>query len=234
MKITTAGVITRVADFPQHVVTTGIAATGSGPFYVGALGTFPFAPADGRVYSVGDPTGNITQVASGYSSVTDVEFGPGGALYALTFGDQATDPNSPAPWSLNSGKILKVNTSTGQMSVDRRWLHLHNERHLLWRHGVRLQRRRLDPRPGRWPDLEDCELLDRDPAGPVPTAAPTTAAPAPTPTAAASGAITAPNTGSGGQAGASGDSGYLTLVLLGLAGAAIVATGTGILWKRSQ
>ncbi len=72
------------------------------------------------------------------------------------------------------------------------------------------------------------------PPAPVPTAAPTTAAPAPTPTAAASGAITAPNTGSGGQAGGSGDSGYLTLVLLGLAGAAIVATGTGILWKRSQ
>ena len=45
-------------------------------------------------------------VASGFSSLTDAEYGPGGNLYALQFGDQSTDPNGP-PWVLGSGKILK-------------------------------------------------------------------------------------------------------------------------------
>ena len=235
LKVTTAGVITRIADFPQHVVTTGIAASGSGPFYVGALGTFPFAPADGRVYSVGDPTGSITQVASGYSSVTDVEMGPGGALYALTFGDQATDPNAPAPWAFNSGKILKVNTSTGQMSVVvdgfmfTAAMIFSGDTAYISNGSVSI------------PGLVDGQIWKIanfstvTPPAPVPTAAPTTAPPAPTATpAGGTGGITAPNTGSGGQAAGSSDNGYLTLVLLGIAGAAIVATGTGMLWKRSQ
>ena len=112
LQITSSGAMTRIAEFPTHVVSTGIATGSSGPLYVATLGQFPFSPADGRVYQVGYPTGNLTQIASGASSVTDVELGPGGQLYAVSFGAQATDPNGP-PWKPASAQIMKVDTASG-------------------------------------------------------------------------------------------------------------------------
>jgi hypothetical protein len=116
MKATTDGTISRIADFRGHPVATGIASNG-GPLIVGGLGQFPFTPADGNVYQVGYPSGNIAEIADGYSSVTDVEFGPGGQLYALTFGDQASSPDAPAPWDFYTGKILRVDSDGTQTPV---------------------------------------------------------------------------------------------------------------------
>ena len=199
MKVTTDGVISRLTEFPGHPVSTGIAQQGeSGPFYVGVLGQFPFAAADGAVIRVGATTGDRTEVASGVSSITDVEFGPGGKLYAVSFGDQATDPNAPAPWDFFSGKILTVDTSSGQMMplvigfmfptaliFDGNTAYVSNG-------GVSI------------PGLVDGEIWKIEnfssvtPPAPEPTAAPTQAAPTATPTG-GTGTITGPNTGSGGM-----------------------------------
>jgi hypothetical protein len=107
LQIETDGTITRVAEFSGHPVTTGIAISDSGPAYVANLGVFPFAPEDGTIYEVGLPSGTATELASGISSMTDVEFGPSGVLYALNFGDQAAAPDGP-PWDPFTGKLIRV------------------------------------------------------------------------------------------------------------------------------
>ena len=106
MQVETDGTISRVAEFSGHPVTTGIAIQSSGAAYVANLGTFPFAPEDGTIYSVGIPSGSTDQIASGESSMTDVEFGPAG-LYALNFADQATAPDGP-PWDPFTGTLFRV------------------------------------------------------------------------------------------------------------------------------
>jgi hypothetical protein len=94
MRVQTNGTVEEITEFPNHPVSTGIATQNTGPVYVAYLGAFPFAPEDGRVVSV-----------------TDVEFGPGGRLYALSFGAQATSPDAPAPWEFGTGTILRVESN---------------------------------------------------------------------------------------------------------------------------
>jgi len=231
MKVTSAGAISRLVDFPTHIVSTGITYSGTGPFFVGGLGTFPFAAADGAVYQVGNPSGAISKVASGYSSVTDVEFGPGGTLYALTFGDAATDPNAPAPWDFGSGKILKVNTSTGTMTpvVDgftfTTGLIFSGDTAYIANNGVSI--------PGLL-DGEIWRIPNFSSLAPLPVASPTPVPPAATPTAAGtSGVITAPNTGTGGASDASSSNWLEMLLGLGIGAGALVLIGTRALWKRS-
>lgn len=107
MKITPDGAITRLTEFPGHPVSTGITYDPEGgPFYVAMLGQFPFPPEQGKVVSVGATTGDVNEVASGYSALTDVGIGPGGQLYALQFADQAP-PGGP-PLAPFTGKVLRV------------------------------------------------------------------------------------------------------------------------------
>jgi hypothetical protein len=199
MQITADGTISRLTEFPGHPVTTGIAQQGnSGPFYVSTLGQFPFSADAGTVVRVGVPTGNRTKVAGGVSSLTDVEFGPGGQLYAVSFGDQATDLGAPAPWNFFSGKILKVNTSTGEMTpvvtgfMFPTSLIFVGDTAYVSNGGVSI------------PGLVDGEIWKIEnfssvqPPAPEPTAAPTQAAPTATPTG-GTGTISGPNTGNGGM-----------------------------------
>ena len=226
MRITTGGAITRVTEFPGHPVTTGIARSGgSGPLYVSTLGQFPFTPADGTVNRVGLPSGSRTKVAGGVSSLTDVEFNAGGQLYALQFGDQATDPGAPAPWQFFSGKILKVDTATGAMTpivtgfMFPTSLIFVGDTAYVSDGGVSI------------PGLADGKIWQIEnfssvtPPAPEPTAAPTQQAPAPTATP-RSGAIAAPDTGNGGFDGAAGNVGG-TWIVLALAAAGIALKGAG-------
>jgi hypothetical protein len=49
-------------------------------------------------------------VASGFPAIVDVEFGPHGALYALSQGDSIAPDAAPAtPAQPHSGKLLRVN-----------------------------------------------------------------------------------------------------------------------------
>jgi len=216
MKITPTGTITRVTDFPGHPVTTGITYSGGGPFYVAALGTFPFSPAQGKVYQVGYPTGAITTVASGVSSLTDVEFGPGGQLYATNFMDQATDPASPLPWTPFTGKLMKVDPSTGTFTpvatgfVALTAVTFIGDTAYLSNNGVNALA------PGEIWEIPNVSSLA--PLAVSPTAAATAPAATPTPVT----GVVAPNTGSGPAQG-NGFGWYLAGIIIGLAGVVLVA-----------
>lgn len=238
MQITTSGVITRLNEFPGHPVTTGITYNGAGPFYVAALGQFPFNAADGKVYSVGATTGTVATVASGYSSLTDVEFNQSGKLYALQWGDQATtaDPNAP-PWTLGSGKILLVDPASGKLTPIVNGLSFPTA--LIFAGDTAYVSNGGIDIPG----LIDGEIWKITAFSsiaplPVPTAAPApapTTAPAAAPTARAggtTGAISAPNTGTGGTASGGSDSWLGTMLALSTAGAVAVFAATRMIWKR--
>lgn len=101
IRVTQDGEISRVAELSGHPVSTGITFDpAGGPFYVAELGAEPFLPEDGRVVTV-SPSGDVQVIASGFSALTDVGFGPDGQLYALQFSDQEFAPFG--------AKVLKVN-----------------------------------------------------------------------------------------------------------------------------
>jgi hypothetical protein len=108
IRVTETGAISRIADFPEHVVSTGIASKADGPLFVSTIGQEPFAPQDGRVFQIGFLTGNIIKIASGVSFLTGLGFGPGGQLYAQSFAEPSADPNGP-PVKFGTGGIFKVN-----------------------------------------------------------------------------------------------------------------------------
>lgn len=233
MQITTSGSITRLAEFHGHPVLTGIATGSSGPLYVTSLGAFPFSPSDGNVYQVGYPSGNITKIAGGYSSMTDVEIGPGGQLYALNFGDASSDPSGP-PWSFGSGKIFKVNAATGTLTpivngfTFTTAIVFSGDTAYVANNGVTI------------PGLNDGEIWaikNISSIAPLPTVAPATptaAAPAPTQAPAATPTrvgVTAPNTGMGSGSG-SDSSGLTWLILAGLGAAGAAMTGAAFALKR--
>jgi hypothetical protein len=229
MKITPAGAITRVTDFPGHPVTTGITFNGSGPFYVTTLGQFPFAPADGSIRQVGFPTGTQTTVASGVSSLTDVEFGPGGQLYATNFMDQATDPNSPLPWTPFTGKLMKVDVSTGTFTpVATGFVALTAV--IFIGNTAYLSNNGVDAlAPGEIWQIPNVSSLA--PLAVSPTAVPTTAAAA---TATPVTGIVAPNTGTGSAAGGNGGVAYAIALLAGISGIALIAGGRRALRSRAR
>jgi hypothetical protein len=222
MQITTSGAITRLAEFHGHPVATGITTGSSGPLYVTTLGQFPFSPSDGAVYQVGYPTGSITKVAGGFSSMTDVEIGPGGQLYALSFGDQNVNagPTDP-PWTFGSGKVFKVDPVAGTLTpiatgfTFTTSLIFSGDTAFVANNGVTI------------PGLNDGEIWKIDNVSSLaalPAPQPTPVATAPAPTATPRSGIGAPNTGTGG-AGGSG-SWLPALLIITIAGVALVAAGT--------
>lgn len=98
-----------------NIVPTGLAASGSS-VYMSEAGPVPHLPANGKVVSFGLNGPTAKDVASGFSLIVDVEFGPGGVLYALSQGDSpgAVAPASPA--KPTSGRLLRIN-SNGTFSV---------------------------------------------------------------------------------------------------------------------
>ncbi len=213
MKVTTDGTISRLAEFSGHPVTTGIASNG-GALFLGALGQFPFTPADGNVFQVGYPSGNISEIANGFSSVTDVEFGPSGQLYALSFGDQASSPDSPAPWDFFSGKILKVN-SDGTLTPIVDGLNLSS--FLIFVGDTAYVSNNSITIPGVF-DGEIVKIENFSSIAPMSAPIPTMA---PAPTAIVTGGITPPNTGSG-PTGDGASSPMWLILALGVAGLACV------------
>lgn len=112
LRITTDGDISVLASY-ENVVPTGLEAEATGPVYLTNLGAFPHAPADGKINRIAVPSGTTTTVASGYSQMIDVEFGPAGQLYALNFGDPSDEAEGLPP---PTGKMFRVNLSTGVMT----------------------------------------------------------------------------------------------------------------------
>jgi len=228
MKITTAGAITRLNEFPGHPVTTGITFNGSGPLFVSALGQFPFAAADGKVYQVGYPSGSVSTVASGVSSLTDVEFS-GSQLYALNFADQAPDL-SMGPWIPFTGKLMKLDASTGTFTpivtgfTATTAVIFIGDTAYVSNNGVPFVA------PG-----EVWKIANVSSLAALPAPAPTAAAPAPTapvaaPTGAPSGVIVGPNTGTAGISNEADGRVWIPMLVLAIIG--IAALGGAVVTKR--
>lgn len=230
LKVTTGGQISRMAEFHGHPVTTGITYSGSGPFYVSALGQFPFNPADGRIYRVGYPTGSVAQVASGVSSLTDVEYGPGGQLYAVNFMDQAANPfGGPLPWTPFTGSLWKVDPATGTFTrlvsgfVASTFVVFSGDTAYMTNNSVPALA------PGEIWQIDNVSALQPLPV--TPTAVPATPTQAPAATATPPTGIVAPVTGDGSAlAGDGAPPLWLAIVL----GAGVVLLGGGLALARKR
>jgi hypothetical protein len=228
LQITSSGVMKRLAEFPTHVVSTGIATASSGPLYVGTLGQFPFSPDAGRVYQVGYPSGNLIQIASGVSSITDVELGPGGQLYAVSFGAQGTDPNG-APWMPFSAQIMKVDASTGTFVPLVRGFSFSTS--LVFNGDTAYI---INDAVDAFGPGEIWQIPNFSSITPLPAAAPVATQPkvVPATTTTLGGAITAPNTGTGSTAGGADETRlWLLVVIAGVLGVATVCGGSALARK---
>jgi len=100
--ITTAGQISRVADISAtqgHIVPTSVAYHGN--FYVGNLNTFPVTPGASKIIKI-TPSGQVSTVATGLTTVLGVAFDHEGYMYVL---ENTTVPGFPTPFT---GKVLRV------------------------------------------------------------------------------------------------------------------------------
>jgi hypothetical protein len=220
MRVSTGGTITEVTEFPNHPVSTGIDFSGGTP-YVGYLGQGPFMPDDGKVVSVNLSSGAITEHASGVSMITDVEFGPGGQLYALSFND-TTAGEFPA-FGPFTGSIQTVNDD-GTMSLLVSGLSFAT--HLAFDGDTAFVANWGVTSQGEIVKIENFSTVE--PPAPAPTAAATQ--PAPAATATSPTGIAAPDTG----AGSSEDGASIPLIaLLGVAGVVLAAAGLRFASRRS-
>ena len=226
LRVTTGGAITEVTEFPDHPVSTGLDFAG-GTAYVAWLGQGPFMPEDGKVVTTNLSTGAITEIASGAAMLTDVEFGPGGQLYALQFND-TTAGDFPA-FGPFSGSIRKVNADGSLTPVVTglsfaTFLEFDGETAYVSNFGVTNEGEIV-----RIPNFSSVQ----PPA--QPTAAPTSAAtqgPAPTAVPTSSGGVIgAPDTGDGSGLGG-GTNVLLPLAMIAIAGAAITAVGARAATRR--
>jgi sugar lactone lactonase YvrE len=83
-------------------VPTGVAIGQDGNIYVGFLSGFPFLPGAAKVVQV-SADGQVTDYATGLSTLTDLVAGPDGNLYAVQFADFSEQ--GPAP---NSGRVIRI------------------------------------------------------------------------------------------------------------------------------
>jgi sugar lactone lactonase YvrE len=215
LHITPDGKIDIISSF-ENVVPTGITGrTDGGPLYVAALGPGPWLPADGRVYQVGVPSGDITEIANGISSMIDVEIGPGGQLYALSFGDFGPGADDP-PWMRGSAKLVRVDAATHTLTPIVTGFSLStslifdDDTAYVTNYGVSL--------PGAPGEIWKIANVSSLPALPAPQ--PATAAATPSPRS----AVAAPNTGTGG--GTDSRSWVSALLIIGIAGVALILAGT--------
>jgi len=111
VKITENGAITRIADISAsqgHVVPTVMAYHG-GNFYVGNLSTFPITNKS-SIYKI-TPGGNVSVVATGFSTILGVVFDKLGALYIL---ENTTGNLFPTP---GTGDIIRLAPDGSRMTV---------------------------------------------------------------------------------------------------------------------
>lgn len=100
------GDITEVIAFPD-IVPTGLEVSGD-TVYMAEAGPIPHLPKDGRIVSFTPGSPTATQVAFNARLLVDVEFGPGGGLYALSQGIWK-GPFEGTPARPNTGSLVRAN-----------------------------------------------------------------------------------------------------------------------------
>jgi sugar lactone lactonase YvrE len=111
LRVTRAGEISSVVDLSEgHMVPTGIAVDEEGNAYVGFETTPPYPDGASKVVKV-TPDGTVTDEWTGLTAVTDVAFGPDGALYAV---EMATGNLDADPFLRpGSGRVVRQNGPDG-------------------------------------------------------------------------------------------------------------------------
>ena len=115
-EITAKGEITRISDISAsqgHIVPTSVAFH-DGDFYFGNLSHFPIVPGSSNVYRLNPRTGDITIIASGFTTIEGIDFDHTGNLYVL---ESMTRPGFPTPAQAGSGKITRVSPSGDRDTV---------------------------------------------------------------------------------------------------------------------
>jgi hypothetical protein len=110
-RITTSGIISRVADISQsqgHIVPTAVAYH-NGLFYVGNLGTFPIVPGSSKLLGI-TSNGAVFRVAGGLTTVLGLTFDSLGRLYVL---ETSVNSGFPEP---GTGTIVRL-TGARQLVV---------------------------------------------------------------------------------------------------------------------
>jgi sugar lactone lactonase YvrE len=92
-------------------VPTGIAFDQAGTAYVSFLSGAPFVPGSAKVVTV-SADGTVSDYATGLTTLTDLQTGPDGNLYAVQFG--RFSQQGPEP---NSGAIIRVKAGTASEVV---------------------------------------------------------------------------------------------------------------------
>jgi sugar lactone lactonase YvrE len=91
-------------------VPTGVAFDGDGNAYVSFLSGFPFIPGSTKVVMI-DAEGNVSDYATGLTTLTDLRTGPDGQMYAVQFGifgEQGPTPNSGAIVRIGEGDTSEI------------------------------------------------------------------------------------------------------------------------------
>lgn len=109
-RVRTSGAIARVADISAsqgHIVPTSVAYH-NGYFYVGNLNTFPITPGSSKILRI-SPTGSVTVVKTGFTTVLGVTFDSSGRMYVL---ENTVTAGGPAP---GEGDIVRITGSTREV-----------------------------------------------------------------------------------------------------------------------
>jgi hypothetical protein len=106
LKVSRHGEVSEAAVF-DNIVPTGLTVSHR-TVYLAEAGPVPYAPETGKIVKFGIKNPVATDVAAGYSLLTDVAFGRGG-LYAISQGDSPGDVAPGSPALPNSGELLRVN-----------------------------------------------------------------------------------------------------------------------------
>lgn len=111
VKVTTAGSISRVADFSKtlgHIVPTALADHGN--IYMGNLGVFPITQGASSIYKI-TPSGETKVDESGFTTVLGVAFDRNARMYVL---ENTTGNLFPTPFT---GKIIRVNPNGSKEEI---------------------------------------------------------------------------------------------------------------------
>ena len=113
LRVTPEGVITRIVDLSDpHLVPTGLKLAPDGGVYVGYLTAAPFSDGSSKVAKI-TADGQVTDVWTGLTSLTDVAVSPDGTLYAL---EMSTGNGTEPPfYQRNTGRVVR---QTGPSSLE--------------------------------------------------------------------------------------------------------------------
>ncbi|HEY8787649.1 MAG TPA: ScyD/ScyE family protein [Actinopolymorphaceae bacterium] len=107
LKVSLNGDISEVIAF-SDIVPTGLDIRGRN-VYLAQAGPVPHLPQNGKVVTFTTKSPTARDVASGAPLLVDVEFGPGGRLYALSQGYFTPGNPEGSPANPNSGALERVN-----------------------------------------------------------------------------------------------------------------------------